>query len=177
MNFKTKILSLVIFGLLILPAIFVPVQTGDVLGVNEIVEEADGGETEGEVSALGIVEKEEAQVESGPALKTNEVSSIGSGVRDVAEDEKDSTSDDQKEAYTGLAKYDPKQKVKLATNKFSLGQSLRVVTYEKEHNLVVNQIRQDLEDGVIIIVNRDTFVELGGNLDGENLVEVEIYIE
>ncbi len=177
MNFKTKILSLVIFGLLILPAIFVPVQTGNVLGVNEVIEE-DSQEGEGEISALGAIEKEEDELSSEPSLKTNQVSSIGSGVRDVADEEEvASKSENEKNVYSGLAKYDPKQRVSLSTNKFSLGQSLKIITYEKEHSLVVNQIRQDLEDGVVIIVNKDTFVDLGGDLNGEGLVEVEIYID
>jgi len=138
MNTKSKLFSLLLIGLLLAPVLFIAPQSnqGEVLGESDVA---------GEIS---------------PSLPAE----IGSGVREVREDSDSAESLTQK-TISGTIIWDENQAVDVATNKFSLGKSIQLETPSGTYDLVINAIRPELADETLMIVNRETFIRLGGDPD------------
>ena len=146
MTTKTKLWSLALLGLIMIPAMLFPKPQGEVLGVSE--------------NTLKVQSQEKNQ---------DLYNSISSGVKEVRK-----TENEQIQVYSGKAIFDEDQKVPVSTNKFSLGSSLTVENQKDEKiNLVVNQVRQDLDPETLMYVDSNTFSKLGGNIQEKNWVLIK----
>jgi hypothetical protein len=177
MPFKTKLFSLVIVCLLILPVLINPQRSGKVLGTNE-----RGGQIGGSVSPS----VEQAADKNTPTSNTNltvsevkninteipkqsRIGEIGSGIRDVRTVE---TPKNQGQIITGKAIWDENAKSSVSTDKFSLGSGIKVTFNDKTLSLVVGNSRI-LSSDTILVLDKKTFQELGGDLErGEIQVSV-----
>lgn len=165
MNSKTKIISLVILGLLTVPAMIFPKQTGEVLGINENKEET------------GSINEEAASD-----------GEIGSGAREVVEPsdegkdndvQKITPSDEEDEEVTMIGKvlWDSGQINNVETNKFPLGTAVRVDTGVSNVHLVVDALRSSLAEETILVVNTETYIKLGGNPEDGSPVSATVYVD
>jgi hypothetical protein len=150
MTTKSKFLSLIVLGLIALPILFYPQRSGQVLGVKE----------------------EAAQQTAQNPNNQNPIKDIASGTR-----EKKDSSASEKKVYTGKAIWDEKQKVRVTTDRFSLGSSIKVQTKFSTQSLVVDAPRDNLPEGTILILNRQTFESLGGKPDTDQFIEVTISLD
>jgi len=139
MNNKSKIFSLFLLGGLLLPVLFIAPQSnqGQVLGESD---------RSGENSSKNPAE-------------------IGSGVRETRQIESVSSDSAQNsiQKISGTVIWDENQVVNVSTNKFGLGKSIQVETVDGKFDLVVNSIRPELAEQTVMVVNKETFIKLGGN--------------
>jgi hypothetical protein len=158
MNFKGKLFTLLIFALLILPVLLMPAREGNVLGITEA---GDPGNEDTPDTILENLDNDNNQSKENndEEIRPAKIHTISSGVRDFRTVEKE----DRDKVLEGEILLDKTQRVAVASNKFSLGKSLTVLNGDKQISVVVNQIRQDLEEDVVLTVNIDVFTELGGN--------------
>jgi hypothetical protein len=187
MNVKTRLFSIILLGILIIPVFFNPPKSGKVLGVSE---------------------KSQPEVEAKPAPATNNFN-IGSVFNSPNSNQKNTTTVDAKEADplepTQVPEYklkdissgirDVKKKSVAATkelrgkvvwdanttnsvtsDKFALGGGLKVSYNGKETNLVVANTRI-LAPDVLLSVDSKTFIQLGGDLEKQTSVDVVVNFE
>lgn len=159
MDFKGKLFTLLIFSLLVLPILLMPAREGNVLGITEANNSNDGNNNQGTI--LDGLDNDQPERTNNREIRPAKIQTISSGVRDVRTVEKE----DKDKVLEGKILLDKTQRVSVASNKFSLGKSLTILNGDKQINVVVNQIRQDLEEDVVLTVNIDVFTELGGNPD------------
>lgn len=178
-NLRNKIFSLVLLFLLIIPALLVnPKGTGMVLGVTENT--ADKGNSE-----LVLEEKELENLRDSPSHKNqgligslfadrpkanpipkkSQLGQIGSGAMEIR------TIEEEKPIVRGKVVWDKNAKTAVATDKFSLGTSVVVSHKEKNLSLVVGDNRV-LSADTVLVVDKETFIKLGGNPEIENSLEV-----
>lgn len=146
-NSNVKIASLVILAFLAIPALYFNLSNKE----------------PGQV--LGVSENTNSQTEG----------TIGSGAREVVEE-----NTNQQKEYTGKALWDSNQKEEIiANNVFSLGQSIKVgqKNTDKSEHYVIDNLREGLASDVLLIVNTETFIKLGGNPEADNSVNISITIE
>jgi hypothetical protein len=161
MDFKGKLFTLLIFSLLVLPVLLMPAREGNVLGITEANNSNDGNNNQGTILDGLDDEVNQPEITNNREIRPAKIQTISSGVRDVRTVEKE----DKDKVLEGKILLDKTQRVSVASNKFSLGKSLTILNGDKQINVVVNQIRQDLEEDVVLTVNIDVFTELGGNPD------------
>lgn len=102
----------------------------------------------------------------GDVLGINEDKSQNSGqiAGGVAEN---STEESQK--MTGKIIWSNSPNSRVRTDKFNLSTPITVSTPEKSLNLIVEEKVDGLDEGVLLIVNKETFQKLGGQPDQESL--------
>jgi len=136
MNAKSKLFSLLLVCFLLLPILLIAPQSnksGQVLGDTEVANSSSSLSAE-----------------------------IGSGVREVR-NPNSSSSSAAVNKISGNIIWDENQTVEISTNKFNLGKSIVVQTPKGDLRVVVNAIRPDLAAETVMVVNRETFIRLGGD--------------
>lgn len=179
--FRTKIFSLFLLALLIIPAILVsPVrQNANVLGVSENINEIESNfvvpkNNEIESKATSNSDNFDLGNFFGPdntKAKTSKIGQIGSGAQEVRAIDKDET-----KAISGKVIWDENARSAISTDKFPLGSSIKVNYNQKDVYLVVGDTRV-LSSDTVLVVNRETFVKLGGNPEKENKINVNISLD
>lgn len=179
--FRTKIFSLFLLALLIIPAILVsPVrQNATVLGVSENINESESSfvvpkNREIESKATSSSDNFDLGNFFGPdntKAKTSKIGQIGSGAQEVRAIDKDET-----KAISGKVIWDENARSAVSTDKFPLGSSIKVNYNQKDIYLVVGDTRV-LSSDTVLVVNRETFVKLGGNPEKENKINVNISLD
>ena len=149
MSLKTKILSLILLGLLVLPVLIGPRSGG---------------------SVLGVVENKSNQQESVKSTGQTQIGEIGSG---AFETKAVDTTGTKGKIFTGKAIWDGATKSQVTTDKFSLGKSIKVSNGDTSLNLVVGDVRV-LGTDTILVLNKDTFEKLGGDTQKEDTIEVSV---
>jgi hypothetical protein len=150
MSFKTKLLSLFLLGLLLLPTFLGPRSTGTVLGVFE------------NNANQAIIESE--------TTTNSQIGEIASGAFETKAVDNTST---RGKVYQGKAIWDENSKSQVITDKFSLGKSIKINSKDKSLDLIVGDVRVLGED-TLVVLNRDTFILLGGNPDTQNNIDVSV---
>ena len=206
MNIKTKIITVIIASVLVLPAIFNPQRDGgEVLGVSESVETpsvvpvddgAGGAETPEVVVAPEPVRVEEPVVrerfkisnpfagwfsssdEPEPQITPSieeegvRIRDISSGIRDVEGIESQPNSQ-LGTSRVGNVVWEESPTISVVSDVFTVGSGVEVITPNGSMNLVVNKSRV-LVPGTLLVVDQQTFAQLGGNPATEQTLEVEV---
>lgn len=133
-------------GLLVLPALIGPKSSGSVLGVIE-----------------------NKQTSSTPAAQTTQIGEIGSGAFET----KATNTDNTGKIYTGKAIWDVNATSQVSTDKFNLGQSIKVTNGTISQNLVVGDVRV-LASDTLLVLNKDTFQKLGGDPQKDTSIDVTV---
>jgi hypothetical protein len=176
MNVKTKLFSLIILAVLVLPVFINPPKSGSVLGVLEkkgSVAEAQPETTQESTSSLGsILLNQQAESTSNVQEKsTNKVvKDISSGIRDI---KKKIASPKE---YRGKIVWDANAKYPAISDKFGLGTGVRVVNGGNSANIVVGDVRV-LSPDTLMVVDNKTFTQLGGNLEKDLSIDVVAIVE
>lgn len=173
MSLKTKLFSLVIVGLLILPILISPSKTGQVLGVNDQATGSVGGDTSSSEQNNNQKTADSGTTQTNSEiLKQAKVGEIASGVRDVKNE--DNSTAPVPASLTGKIIWDENVKTPVSTDKFGLGSSIKVVNGDKTLKLVVSNTRI-LSTDTILVLDKKTFLALGGDLEkGELTAEVSV---
>jgi hypothetical protein len=180
--FRTKIFSLFLLALLIIPAVLVSPsrQNATVLGVSENVENAAIIPT-GQIAESSP--SQTSQAESGDfditklfepekeVSKIAKIGQIGSGAQEVQTLEKS-----EAKVLSGRVIWDENARSAIATDKFPLGSSIKVSYESKDVYLVVGDARV-LSSDTVLVVNRDTFIKIGGDPTKENKINVQISLD
>ncbi len=180
--FRTKIFSLFLLALLIIPAVLVSPsrQNATVLGVSENVENAAIIPT-GQIAESSP--SQTSQTESGDfditklfepekeVPKIAKIGQIGSGAQEVQTLEKS-----EAKVLSGRVIWDENARSAIATDKFPLGSSIKVSYESKDVYLVVGDARV-LSSDTVLVVNRDTFIKIGGDPTKENKINVQISLD
>ena len=169
MSFKTKLFSLIIVGLLLLPIFISPQKTGQVLGTREGVQPEVSSNPQ---PGSQITSNTESKIQN-DTLRQAKVGEIGSGIRDVKSAE---TQAQSPVTFKGKAIWDANAKSSVATDKFSLGSGIKVVRGGKTLDLVVGSGRV-LATDTILVLDKKSFVGLGGNPETDNQIEVEVWLD
>lgn len=179
-NLKTKIFSLLLLLLLIIPAFLVNPRygAGMVLGVTETnldttpqnleIKENNNIDTKNNSGLIGSFFREKPKIN--PTPKQSQLGQIGSGAMEVR------TIQDEKPIVKGKVIWDKNAKTAVATDKFNLGTSITVSYKEKNLSLVVGDNRV-LSADTVLVVDKETFIKLGGNPEIENSLEVMARVE
>jgi hypothetical protein len=147
MSFKTKILSLLLMGLLILPVLIAPQKGGNVLGVIESKSSSSQvAEGLGEIGG-GTIEVKTVD----PAPTTNSI-------------------------ISGKAIWDENAKSPVSSDKFSLGASIKVSSGNKSTSLVVGDIRV-LSPDTLMVVDKSTYIKLGGDPTSDRPLDVSATLD
>jgi hypothetical protein len=176
MNVKTKLFSLIILGILVLPVFINPPKSGAVLGVLEkkdSVVESQQQEVQNNTSSLGSIllnqetENVAAQQEKIP---NKAVKDISSGIRDIKK--KISTPKE----YRGKIVWDANAKYPAISDKFGLGTGVKVLNGGTSANVVVGDVRV-LSPDTLMVVDNKTFTQLGGNPEKDLSIDVVAIVE
>jgi hypothetical protein len=176
MNVKTKLFSLIILGILVLPVFINPPKSGNVLGVLEkkgSVAEAQSEIQQTNNSSLGsILLNQQAETPANESEKTptKVVKDISSGIRDI---KKKITAPKE---YRGKIVWDANAKYPAISDKFGLGTGVKVVNGSTVANVVVGDVRV-LSPDTLMIVDNKTFTQLGGNLEKDLSIDVVAIVE
>jgi hypothetical protein len=150
MSFKAKLLSLFLLGLLLLPAFLGPRSSGDV---------------------LGALDYKPTQTKTSDTESQNiQIGEIASGAFETKAAE---TNPIDKKVYKGKAIWDENSKSQVITDKFSMGKSIKVSSNDNTLNLIVGDVRV-LGEATLLVLNRDTFVLLGGDPDVQDSMDVSV---
>lgn len=182
---RTKIFSLLLLALLIVPAILInPIKDNSaVLGVSENLEsspkinEQTVENFDQKTKNQKLTEKTnnnfnlDGLFNSGEKAKVAKIGQIGSGAQEIKTVDKD-----ESKSITGKVIWDENVRTGIATDKFPLGSSVKVNYNKKDSFLVVGDTRV-LASDTVLVVNRDVFVKLGGNPDKENKVTVTVSLD
>lgn len=158
MSLRTKIFSLVVLVLLFLPVVFNTSRTGEVLGTNESNTSTSG--------LFGNFNQNDTQPSVTPAQsevvsQTELIGEIGSGVR-VAPN---SQIVDPNTIFEGKAIVNVNSSLVASSDKFPLGTSVNVSNGDREINVVI-QGRTVLAADTMLVLNQETFENLGGTSTG-----------
>jgi hypothetical protein len=145
---KTRILGLILIGLLLLPVLLAPKQTGSVLGVNE--NKSQSASTDQKIGQIG-----------GGTLEDTRISG------------KDST---KPKTLQGKAIWDENAKSAVSTDKFNLGTSIKVTTPSSSMGLVVGDVRV-LSLDTLLVLNKETYTKLGGNPASDKSIDVTVTLD
>lgn len=147
MMFKTKILGLVLISLLVLPVLLAPKQTGSVLGINE------------------------NKIQ--PTTAEQKIGQIGGGtIEDTRLIDKNSS---KPKTLQGKAIWDENSKSQVSTDKFNLGSGIKVSTKSNSLDLVVGDVRV-LSLDTLLVLNKDTYIKLGGNPTTDKSIDVTVVL-
>lgn len=201
MNIKTKVITLIIASILVIPAIVNPSRDGgEVLGISESssgqVNEAPAVEnsTNSPAQSNGVVNTQETSVgededDSGfkitnpfkglfggdddpkPAKRPIQIKDISSGIRDVEEIKSNDRSVPKQKV--GKVKWEDSTDVHVISDIYPVGSGVQVTAGNKTTNLVINKSRV-LVPGTLLVVDQETFIELGGNPELQTSLDVEI---
>jgi hypothetical protein len=176
MNVKTKLFSLIILAVLVLPVFINPPKSGSVLGVLEkkgSVVEAQPETQQTNNSSLGSIllnQQSEAPASGQEKIPTKVVKDISSGIRDI---KKKITPPKE---YRGKIVWDANAKYPAISDKFGLGTGVKVVNGATVANVVVGDVRV-LSPDTLMIVDNKTFTQLGGNLEKDLSIDVVAIVE
>lgn len=181
---NTKIFSLLLLALLIVPAILInPIKDNSaVLGVSENLESSamlnqKNVENFSPNNQKSTEQKSndnfnlEGLFNTGEKPKVAKIGQIGSGAQEIKTVDKD-----ESKSITGKVIWDKNVRTGIATDKFPLGSSVKVNYNKKDSFLVVGDTRV-LASDTVLVVNRDTFIKLGGNPDEENKITVTVSLD
>lgn len=183
MNVKTRLFSVILLGILVLPVFFNPPQSGNVLGVNETKSSDNLSDVDnGEGFSIGSVfnsnntqTNQEIQKNSGAQTNTQspeyKLKDISSGIRDI----KKKNSNEPK-TLTGRVVWDTNNKSSVTSDKFPLGSGVKVKYGDKESDAVIGDTRI-LAPDVLLSVDQKTFTLIGGDLEKQTSIDVTITIE
>lgn len=81
-----------------------------------------------------------------------------------------------KKTITGLAIWDNSlsSEIKVMTDKFTLGEPVNITTNGVEISAVINKITTSLTESTVLVVNKEFFIQLGGNPETESSIEVQV---
>jgi hypothetical protein len=144
MSVKTKIISLVLLFLLVLPFFTSSLNQGSVLGVNENAATGNLGTGDGQIAG-GVIEN-----------KTNS---------------KDST---DKAVLKGLAVLDKQATTSVLSKDFALASEITVTNGTKTADLIVSKVDQSLASDTVLILDEITFKSLGGDPKTQEKLEVSV---
>jgi hypothetical protein len=176
MNVKTKLFSLIILGILVLPVFINPPKSGAVLGVLEkkgTVVEAQPEVQQDNTSRLGSIllnQKTEAVATQQEKTPNKVIKDISSGIRDIKK--KISTPKE----YRGKIVWDANAKYPAISDKFGLGTGVKIVNGGTSANVVVGDVRV-LSPDTLMVVDNKTFTQLGGNLEKDLWIDVVAIVE
>jgi hypothetical protein len=187
MNVKTRLFSVILLGILVLPVFFNPPKSGNVLGVNEKkpneTTTTNNGSNTGNGQGISVdalfntnnnsKPVQDSTPETSTTQSTNEykLKDISSGIRDI---KKKITSSPK--TISGRVVWDVNNKTAVTSDKFSLGSGLKVKHNETELNVVVGDSRI-LAPDVLLSVDQKTFKQLGGDLEKQTSIDVNITTE
>lgn len=208
MNIKTKIITVIIASVLVLPAIFNPQRDGgEVLGVSETIETpssipvndgSQGNETPEVVVAPEPVRVEEPAAREGigitnpfagwfqsreeeppravnpPVQEGVRIRDISSGIRDV-EGIEASPNSQPGSSRVGKVLWEESPTISVTSDVFAVGSGVQVITPNGSMNLVVNKSRV-LVPGTLLVVDQQTFAQLGGDPSTQQALEVEVRV-
>jgi hypothetical protein len=103
-------------------------------------------------NVLGVVEEKSGE--------------IASGIVD--------TKDSKKETFKGRAVWKEDLKSAVSTNKFALATGVLVEHETQSLNLVVGDNTVNLEEGAVIVLDKETFQNLGGDPSSQSSIEVVV---
>lgn len=165
MGAKTKIFSLIVLALLALPVILGPQRSGgQVLGTSENRESGTSFPTINIPNPLST-----SSTDSQPVPKPAKLGEIGSGAREIVST--DTTS--LPKTLKGNVVWEDKIKSKVISDKFPKGSGITVNNNGKSIPLVVEDSRI-LSTDTILVVDKDTFIKIGGNPETSLAIEIEV---
>jgi hypothetical protein len=176
MNIKTKLFSLIILGILVLPVFINPPKSGNVLGVLEkkgSVTESQSEIRQNNTSTLGsILLNQQTEVSpSQPEQAPNKaIKDISSGIRDIKK------KISAPKEYRGKIVWDANAKYPAISDKFGLGSGVKVVNGGSTINVVVGDVRV-LSPDTLMVVDNKTFTQLGGNPEKDLSIDVVAIVE
>jgi hypothetical protein len=192
MNVKTRLFSIILLGILIIPVFFNPPKSGKVLGVSEQAQPEVEAKPAPAVSGFNIGsvfnapnnEQKSNEQKNVAAVVDNQsppsdltpspeykLKDISSGIRDKKKKNMVSVKDLQ-----GKVVWDAGTSNSVTSDKFGLGSGVKVKYADKVTNLVVANTRI-LAPDVLLLVDSKTFVQLGGDLEKQASIDVIINIE
>ncbi len=177
MNIKTKLFSLIILAILVLPVFINPPKSGSVLGVNETKNTTETQETNQTNPApvnLGSLLSQPTsstiQTQSENSNSLYKLKDISSGIRDTKK--KNNT----QKTMNGKIVWDASAQSSAISDKFSLGSGVKLTYGSNTVDIVVGEIRV-LAPDTIMIVDQKTFTKLGGNLEKDVSIDVSAIVE
>jgi hypothetical protein len=183
MNVKTRLFSVILLGILIIPIFFNPPKEGKVLGVSEKVNtdlESAGQESILKPSTPTVSSilkttnsetKEIPETVAPPQTAEYKLKDISSGIRDKKKKIVNAPREIQ-----GKVAWNSGTSSAVTSDKFSLGGGLKVRFNGKETDLVITSTRI-LAPDVLLSVDQKTFAQLGGDLEKQSSIDVTIITE
>jgi hypothetical protein len=164
MGAKTKIFSLIVLVLLALPVILGTQRSGgQVLGTSE---NNENGTSFPNINIPNPLSG--GASEAKPQAKPSKLGEIGSGAREIVT--ADTTSSPK--TLKGNVVWEDKIKSKVISDKFPKGAGI-IVNYDgKSIPLVVDDSRI-LSSDTVLVVDKDTFIKIGGNPETSLTIEIE----
>ncbi|MBC7472224.1 MAG: hypothetical protein H7196_03120 [candidate division SR1 bacterium] len=189
MNVKTRLFSLILLAILIIPVFFNPPKSGKVLGISEKIESEpetkatttnyDTGSVfnstntnEQKASNTIDADAKQSQISAEPSqVPEYKLKDISSGIRD----KKKKANTPAKESQ-GKVVWDANSTNSVTSDKFGLGSGIKVKYGNKETNIVVANTRI-LAPDVLLVVDSKTFMQLGGDLEKQANIDVIISVD
>jgi hypothetical protein len=192
MQAKTKIFSLAILAVLIVPIFLNPPKNGNVLGVSEVRQNSNtqtvsdnlsntqsiigSGFSFGNLFNTNTPTQGEVVSETTPQDTASDVQyklkDISSGIRDT----KKRTDQLLKKELRGKIVWDANISSPVSSDKYPLGTGITVSHNNKSTNLVVSNVAI-LAPDTLLKVDQKTFTQLGGDLEKEQDLQVTITVE
>lgn len=144
MNIKTRLLSTLFLVLLLTPVLI-------------------SGSQENSGTVLGVIEDN-----SQPSARQAEIGQIAGGVMETKNDSLETKS------VTGKVIWIEDLEATAITDKFSLASSVLVESDTKSLNLVIGGTNRTLAPDTVLLVNRETFISLGGNPETQESIEAVV---
>ena len=147
MSLKTKILSLFLAAILVIPFLMNPINNGDVRGVVEDrrLSNSSSANSKGGEIAGGVIDYK-------------------SGTQEEA----------QNQEVKGIAILNLEAQTPVATNKFPLASEIIVQSGQSTVDLVVSNIDANLPTDVILSLDKETFELLGGDSATQSEIDVVV---
>ncbi len=149
MSLKTKLITLFLLCLLMVPVFIGPRTAGNVLGAQE---------------------KRSIQDTLTNTSSVKQIGEIGSGAIDFKTVE---NTNPKGKIYQGRAIWDSKAQTPVSTDKFGLGKGLAISSKNEKLSLVVGDVRV-LPNDVLLILDKKTFTDLGGDIQKDQSLEISV---
>lgn len=180
MNIKTKLFSLIILSVLVLPVFINPPKSGGVLGAFEdknVETQSQTSPNSISTSSIGSVllnqNKQEAQQTENQVQEQSsgaKLKDISSGIRDIKKKVNAPIE------LRGKIIWDANTKSAAVSDKFALGAGVRVAFNGKSTDVVIGDNRV-LSPDTIMIVDQKTFILMGGNPELQQSIDVMASLE
>jgi hypothetical protein len=182
MNIKTKLFSLIILSVLVLPVFINPPKSGGVLGAFEdknveTQSQTSPNSNQISTSSIGSVllnqNKQEAQQTENQVQEQSsgvKLKDISSGIRDIKKKVNAPIE------LRGKIIWDANTKSSAVSDKFALGAGVRVAFNGKSTDVVIGDNRV-LSPDTIMIVDQKTFILMGGNPELQQSIDVMASLE